>query len=145
MLPAYGRELVELRRSGFRPAGKIYITDDWTAAKSLRDRGECALVEPDCAAQLDFSALAGLPVVFLRFSSRRRRPIENARELAEDIESIAGRERKALRSIRMARPASLELQWWNPSRDDPEVRAREDREVAALIARAERILAREAA
>jgi hypothetical protein len=44
MLPAYGRELLELRQSGKRPAQPVYVVADWSLATELKRRDRFALV-----------------------------------------------------------------------------------------------------
>ena len=70
MLPAFGRELLDLRRSGKRPAKPVYVVGDWTLAKEFRRRDRFALmVELPAergvrnAPRFDFSMLQDLEVV----------------------------------------------------------------------------------
>jgi hypothetical protein len=44
MIPAYGHELLELRRDGKRPAQPVYVVADWSLARELRSRDRFALV-----------------------------------------------------------------------------------------------------
>jgi hypothetical protein len=71
MLPAYGRELLELRRSGKRPAQPVYAVGHWELARALRERERFALmVEGELDEfgfarfpRFDFSMLQDLDVV----------------------------------------------------------------------------------
>lgn len=73
MLPAYGRELLELRREGKRPAQLVYVVGDWDVARVLRYRDLFVLMvegTPDKFGFLrfrrfDFSMLQDLDVVLI--------------------------------------------------------------------------------
>lgn len=73
MFPAYGRELLELRRSGKRPAQPVYIVGDWSLARQLRLHDRFVLmVEGEPIAygfcrfrKFDFSMLFDLDVVLM--------------------------------------------------------------------------------
>lgn len=73
MLPAYGRELLELRLGGKRPAWPVYIVGDWSLARVLRARDSFVLmVQGDPGAYgflrfrvFDFSMLQDLDVVLI--------------------------------------------------------------------------------
>src|SRR5690242_18153822 len=116
MLPAYGRELVELRNSGKRPADAVFVTIDWKIADSLRSQDRFVLVMVAGTAPLDCSMLAGLDVIVLDALDW---PIKVCR--------------RALNAIRMGRPSSIEYRHWIWSRDDPRCRAEEERYLNELI------------
>lgn len=73
MLPAYGRELLELRRGGKRPVQPVYIVGNWELARELRGRERFVLMvegERDGFGfsrfrRFDFSMLQGLDVVLV--------------------------------------------------------------------------------
>lgn len=73
MLPAFGRELLELRRGGKRPAQPVYVVGNWDLARALRARDRFALMvegERDQYgfsrfARFDFSMLQDLDVVLI--------------------------------------------------------------------------------
>src|SRR5712691_7580206 len=73
MLPAYGRELLELRRGGKRPAQLVYVVGNWELARELRARDRFVLmVEGDRDeygfsrfARFDFSMLQDLDVAVI--------------------------------------------------------------------------------
>lgn len=73
MLPAYGRELLELRRGGERPAQPVYVVGNWELARELRGRERFVLmVEGDRDQfgfsrfpRFDFSMLQDLDVVLV--------------------------------------------------------------------------------
>ena len=127
MLPAYGRQLLEVRNSGKRPAHPVYVTIDWEIAKSLRSQDKFALVMVAGDAPLDCSMLVDLDVVVLDVLDW---PLKVCR--------------RALNAIRMGRPRSIEYRHWIWSRDDPRCRAEEERYLNELIGRAQRLLERSA-
>lgn len=63
MLPAYGRELLELRRSGKRPAQPVYVVDNWEVARVLREKDRFVLVAEDRSLSYDFEPVRGLDVI----------------------------------------------------------------------------------
>lgn len=71
MLPAFGRELLDLRLAGKRPAQPVYVVGHWDLARELRLRERFALMaegEPDNYGFLrfrkfDFSMVKDLDVV----------------------------------------------------------------------------------
>jgi len=74
MLPAYGRELLELRRGGKRPAQLVYVVGNWDVARALRNILDpfVLMVEGDADAfgflrfrAFDFSMLQDLDVVLI--------------------------------------------------------------------------------
>jgi len=73
MLPAYGRELLELRRNGKRPAQLVYVVGDWELARELRERDRFVLMvegDPDEYGfsrfpRFDFSMLQDLDVAIV--------------------------------------------------------------------------------
>ena len=73
MLPAYGRELLELRRDGKRPARPVYVVGNWELARAVRSRDRFALMvegEHDEFGfsrfpRFDFSMLHDLDVVLI--------------------------------------------------------------------------------
>jgi hypothetical protein len=73
MLPAYGRELLELRREGKRPGWQVYVVDNWEVARVLRLLDRFVLmVEGDALPygfvrfrRFDFSMLQDLDVVLI--------------------------------------------------------------------------------
>jgi len=91
MLPAYGRELLELRRSGKRPAQPVYVVGTWELAKALRERDRFVLMAegaPDDFGfmrfrKFDFSMLQDLDVVLapdsLEFAGAIRPQVEFGR------------------------------------------------------------------
>jgi len=44
MLPAYGRELLQLRRDGKRPVKPVYVVSGWELAEEVRRRDRFALM-----------------------------------------------------------------------------------------------------
>ena len=67
-LPAYGKELLDARRRGLRPAPPfdvVWITDSWDLAKRVKDWDFFALVCNPPAAPYDFLLLYDLPVVVM--------------------------------------------------------------------------------
>jgi len=72
--PAYGRELLNVRRDGLRPAPPfdvVFVTDDWDLAQRIREWRFFALVCNPPEAPYDFSLLFDLPVVVLLLSDDR--------------------------------------------------------------------------
>lgn len=65
MVPAYGRELVELRNAGKKPAQPVYVCDDWTICRMVRERDRYALMVEDPKRPLDYLVLTGLDVVVM--------------------------------------------------------------------------------
>src|SRR5258708_1328970 len=73
MLPAYGRELLDLRREGKRPAQPVYVVGNWELARAARSRDRFALMvegERDGFGfsrfpRFDFSMLHDLDVVLI--------------------------------------------------------------------------------
>src|SRR5258708_1580998 len=73
MLPAYGREVLELRSGGRRPAQPGYVVGDWELARALRARDRFALIAEGSAfaygflrfRRFDFSMLRDLDVVLM--------------------------------------------------------------------------------
>lgn len=73
MLPAFGRELLELRREGKRPAQLVYVVCAWPLAHELRRRDRFALMVELPRDELgsprmrrfDFSMLQDLEVVII--------------------------------------------------------------------------------
>lgn len=73
MLPAYGRELLELRRSGKKPAQLVYVVGNWEIARVLRVLDRFVLmVEGEALPygflrfrRFDFSMLQDLDVVLI--------------------------------------------------------------------------------
>jgi hypothetical protein len=121
MLPAFGRELLELRRDGKRPAQPVFATVDWEIAKSIKSQDRFVLVMTAGNAPLDCSMLEGLDVIVL-----------NILEWPPDIS------RRALDAVRSARPSSVRYRHWDWPRDDPDQRKQAERELNELIARAQR-------
>ena len=58
-LPAYGKQLTEMRRSGKVPARMIIVTFDWKLARAYP---RIVIVDEAVPAELNFNYLAGLPV-----------------------------------------------------------------------------------
>jgi hypothetical protein len=127
MLPAYGRELLELRRDGRRPAQPVFATVDWEIAKSIKSQDRFVLVMTAGDAPLDCSMLAELDIVVI-----------NVLQWPDDVC------RRALNAIRAARPRRIEYRHWDWARDDPARRAKAARELNELIVRAQRALERSA-
>jgi hypothetical protein len=73
MLPAYGRELLELRREGKRPAQPVYVVGDWALARELKRRDRFVLMVElprdafgnPRAQRFDFSPLQDLDVAIV--------------------------------------------------------------------------------
>jgi len=66
--PAYGRELLDARRRGLRPAppfDTVFVTDNWEFAKRVQDWDYYALVCDPVSAPYDFLLLFDLPVVVM--------------------------------------------------------------------------------
>jgi hypothetical protein len=58
-LPAYGKQLTEMRRSGKIPARMVIVTFDWRLARAYP---RIVIAEDAIPKDLNFSYLAGLPV-----------------------------------------------------------------------------------
>lgn len=72
-LPAFGREILDLRRRGLVPAGRVVVAlDTWDYGKN---RARVVVAQDADPAALDFSFLAGLDVelVWLPLSTPRPR------------------------------------------------------------------------
>lgn len=73
MLPAYGRELLQVRRDGKRPAQLVYVVGNWELARELRARDRFVLMvegDPDKYGfsrfpRFDFSMLQDLDVAIV--------------------------------------------------------------------------------
>ena len=57
--PAYGKQLMAMRRSGNVPARMVIVTFDW---KLARVYPRIVITEDTCPTELNFNYLAGLPV-----------------------------------------------------------------------------------
>jgi hypothetical protein len=72
-LPAFGRALLELRKSGQRPSDPVVVTDDWTIAEAARQALDWyALVCDPPEVRRDLSMLLGLDVQVVYFAPRER-------------------------------------------------------------------------
>ena len=58
-MPAYGKQLMELRRSGKIPSRTVMVTFDWKLARAYP---RIVIADQTPAARLNFDYLAGLPV-----------------------------------------------------------------------------------
>ncbi len=100
-LPAYGRELLDVRRRGLRPGPPfdvVFVTDSWDLAKRIRDWDFFSLVCDPPAAPYDFLLLFDLPVVVMTES--------------DDILGLCERIARAQpRSLRVA-PHGQRLPYW---------------------------------
>jgi hypothetical protein len=73
MLPAFGREVLELRLAGKRPAQLVYVVGNWDLARELRRCDRFVLMVEGTAdkygfsrfARFDFSMLRDLDVVLI--------------------------------------------------------------------------------
>lgn len=71
-LPAYGKELMDARRRGLRPAppfDTVFVTDSWELAQRIREWDFLALVCAPPEAPYDFTLLFDLPVVVMTESA----------------------------------------------------------------------------
>lgn len=116
MLPAYGRELLEVRQAGKRPKHPVSVTIDWDIAKSIKRQDRFVLVMVAGETFLDCSMLADLDVVVL-----------------DVLDWPANVSRRALNAIRFGRPRSVEYRTWDWARDDPTTRRTEQEGLDALI------------
>jgi hypothetical protein len=66
-LPAYGKELLEIRLRGKRPKDPVWITDCWEFARLYREmkNGPIVLVVDPADAPYDFLPVQGLDVIVL--------------------------------------------------------------------------------
>jgi hypothetical protein len=64
-LPAYGRELLTMRRFGNRrpPLGAVFVTDWWDAARMLREKLNYFALVVEPFIQPDLTACHGLEVI----------------------------------------------------------------------------------
>jgi hypothetical protein len=131
MLPAFGRELLELRREGKRPSRPVYVVADWSLARELKRLDRFALVvelernahwmpQPK---RFDFSMLTDLEVVLIpewidwwaivapQVEAVRPRKIWRALSFHPDEETV---EDKVQRTMERAEPewARAEAAWW---------------------------------
>ncbi|ARO87950.1 hypothetical protein EBAPG3_009325 [Nitrosospira lacus] len=69
-IPAYGKQFMEMRRSGKVPSKRVMVTFDWDLAQAYP---RIVLADDTPADQLNFSYLAGLPVqvIYRRKDSHR--------------------------------------------------------------------------
>lgn len=66
MLPAYGKELLNLRRSGKRPADPVYVAERWRVAKLLQARDRMVLVAENAGEVVfDWRMCSSLEVIVL--------------------------------------------------------------------------------
>lgn len=73
-LPAYGRELIRMRKEGLAPDQRgVFITDDW---RRWHDYGWRAVIQADAQlGLLNFSFVAGLEVIVMSKTAERAEQI----------------------------------------------------------------------